>query len=131
MWIDLLKSMNFHWNLHVNWVSVHNALRQFFLYCNRNLVVMLIIILCVLVRCFKRQSHTRWYETLCNIYNYGFNIYENCLKYVFMIFYKKDKGHNWCMVRTRDPQIASILMHIEHARKWSPRKLSWLNQVVT
>ena len=37
---------------------------------------------------------------------------------------KKEKGQNWCKVRTRDPQIASILMHMEHARKWSPRKFS-------
>ena len=63
----------------------------------------------------------RWYGTPCNIfkdnrilkknYNHGFKnfkIYNICPKNPFIKFHKRDKKQNRCMIRTRDPQIASL-----------------------
>ena len=71
---------------------------------------------------FKQNNFLlRWYGTPCNIfkdnrilkndYKHGFKnfkICNICPKNSFIKFHKRNKKENRCMIRTRDPQIASL-----------------------
>ena len=75
-----------------------------------------------------------WYLTPCNIFkddrilknNYNrsfknFKIYNFCPKNPFIKFHQRDKKLNLCMIRTRDPKIASLpfnqLSYVESYQK--------------
>ena len=77
--------------------------------------------LCKFLHALQVLKVLRWYGTPCNIfkdnrilkndYKHGFKnfkICNICPKNSFIKYHKRNKKENRCMIRTRDPQIASL-----------------------